>query len=67
MKKVRTKQGDVLDQIALKYLGSTSHVPEIFAVNPGLAAVGPVYQAGLIIDLPEQTASNPERVVRLWS
>lgn len=63
----RTQEGDVLDAICRAELGSEAHVVAVLKANPGLAALGPVFGAGLEIalpDLPAKTVRTGE--VRLW-
>lgn len=62
----RTKDGDVLDAVCLAVLGSEAHVPAVLAANPGLAALGPVYPAGVTITLPVLPAPVETGQVRLW-
>ena len=66
--KYRTKEGDVIDAICTAYYGMDGFdLDLVFAANPGLADLGPVYGSGLIIELPDrQEASNPEPTIRLW-
>jgi len=64
----RTRDGDMLDAICSRFYGNEQDVTEqVLAANPGLADVGPILPAGLILTLPVQT--SPETVkdtVRLW-
>ncbi|PZO04863.1 MAG: phage tail protein [Alphaproteobacteria bacterium] len=66
-RRITTRDGDVIDQIALEAYGRTHGATEaILVANPGLAAQGPILQAGVIVTLPElPTATTIERV-RLW-
>jgi len=66
MKTYRTSQGDMLDAICKAELGSEVHVPTVLDANPGLAALGPVYEAGVIILLPEVSEPVSTGLVRLW-
>ncbi len=67
MSTYRTSQGDMLDQICKEILGSEAHVPAVLALNPGLAALGPVYPAGLEIRLPDTAPSlRATGEIRLW-
>jgi phage tail protein X len=63
----RTRQGDVLDAVCKAVYGRESAAADVLAANPGLADLGPVYQNGLVIDLPElpSPVSQPT-IVRLW-
>jgi phage tail protein X len=70
--KYRTRQGDMLDRICIEYYGySNGAVEAVLKHNPGLAALGSVYESGVIIALPELTRpelklqGQTERV-RLW-
>ena len=62
----RTADGDMLDAICAAALGSAAHVPAVLAANPGLAALGPVYPAGVEIALPEVGAPVVSDQIRLW-
>ena len=62
----RTNDGDMIDAIAKAQLGSESHTPVVLAANPGLADLGPVYDAGLIITLPVVAAPVVSGQIRLW-
>lgn len=62
----RTSDGDMLDAICARELGSERHVASVLEANPGLAALGPVYQAGLKITLPDVSEPVTRGQVRLW-
>jgi len=67
MTRYRTRAGDVLDAIAKRYYGRESAAVAVMEANPGLADRGPIYPAGVIIDLPRlapPTAAPPP--IRLW-
>lgn len=50
----RTSEGDVLDDICLRYYGETTGVVErVLDVNPLLADLGPIYSVGVEIHLPD--------------
>lgn len=64
----RTKDGDVLDLICLRVYGDASPgVEAVLTLNPGLAAVGPILPAGIVIELPpaRDTAAQVQ-TIRLW-
>lgn len=62
-----TRDVDVLDLICRDHLGSEAHVPAVLAANPGLAARGLVYPAGVRIILPEPATETRARGdIRLW-
>ncbi len=63
----RTKDGDMLDAICRAQLGSEAQIGTVLGLNPHLADLGPVYDAGLIITLPEIVVEVVKRgQVRLW-
>ena len=62
----RTTDGDMLDAICRMHYGTERHVPAVLAANPGLAALGPVYAAGVLITLPVVAAPVEAGQVRLW-
>lgn len=64
-----TKDGDMLDKICWEYYGKSSgYMEQVLAANPGLAELGPVYDAGVSIELPTiSTTTNTAARVRLWS
>ena len=68
MVKYRTRDGDMLDAICQAHYGATVGVVEaVLAANAGLADQGPVYEAGVVIDLPELAQpSQMIETVRLW-
>ena len=65
----RTRDGELLDAICLSYYGqSGGYVESVLAANPGLAEIGPVYSAGLLIELPDLPAQpQSQESIRLWS
>ena len=66
MTRYSTVDGDMLDLICYRELGSAQHVPAVLVANPKLAALGPVYPAGLIIVLPSVTTPVARGQIRLW-
>lgn len=65
---VYAQQGDTLDALCWRHLGTTRGVIEqALELNPGLADLGPILPHGTAVDLPEQPAAAPARpIVRLW-
>lgn len=65
---VRAQQGDTVDQLCLRHLGTTAGVTEAtYALNPGLAARGPSLPLGLQVVLPDKpTATTASKTVSLW-
>lgn len=63
----RTKAGDMLDAVCFDYYGRTAGVVEkVLEANPRLAECGPVFEAGVVIELPELPAPVPNEGVSLW-
>lgn len=62
----RTTTGDMLDAICRAHYGTEAQVPAVLAANPGLAARGPVYPAGVLITLPVVVAPAEAGQIRLW-
>ncbi|RDH91918.1 MAG: phage tail protein [endosymbiont of Seepiophila jonesi] len=64
----RTKDGDMLDAICWKYYSQQAGAVEIvLEANPGLADIGAVLSAGILIELPELPEPNQIiTTVRLW-
>lgn len=67
MTRIRTADGDVLDEICWRHYGREDAVPSVLAANPGLAAADPVLEAGRVIVLPElPPAPQAAGAVVLW-
>ncbi len=68
MRSMTTRQGDVVDQIALEVYGRTAGATEaVLDANPVLAGLSARLPAGVVLVLPElaaQTVMKP--MVRLW-
>lgn len=64
----RTSDGDTADYIAWKQYGSQDGqiVEQLLEANPGLADLGPVLPAGVLITLPDITPATDTTAVRLW-
>lgn len=67
---VRARQGDTVDGICQRVYGRTAGVTEAaLEANRGLADLGPVLPAGVVLDLPDPAhavhATVPQ--VQLWS
>jgi phage tail protein X len=65
----RTIQGDRLDMICKRHYGTErNRITEIvLSANQGLAAFGPLYNAGVSIFLPDiSTTPVSTSIVRLW-
>ena len=54
MASYRTSDGDVIDAVCRRYYGRESGAVEaVLEANPGLAELGPVLPAGMLIELPD--------------
>jgi phage tail protein X len=64
----RTSRGDVLDWIVWRhYDGRQAGVIErVLEANPGLAEVGPVLPAGVLIVLPDIPPPEPQPRINIW-
>lgn len=65
---VRAQQGDTVDAICWRHLGTTRDVVErTYELNPGLADLGAVLPHGLLLTLPD-SAPQPStaQTVTLW-
>lgn len=66
----RTRDGDMLDAICSTFYGVdkiNQTVAMVLEANPGLAAAGDIYPAGLVIMLPDFTPEPDAAVTQLWS
>jgi phage tail protein X len=64
-----TIAGDTVDLIAWRYYGGLDgrQAEQLLAANPGLAELGAVLPAGVVIMLPDFAATATTQGVRLWS
>ncbi len=64
---VRAQQGDTLDRLAWRHLGTTAGVVEAtLAANPGLAELGTVLPIGTVVELVQPAAPVNTQTVSLW-
>ena len=66
MSAYRTIAGDVLDAVCFDHYGRQDQVERVLDANPGLAARGPVYPAGILIELPEAPETPVRSPLKLW-
>lgn len=65
--RVIAQQGDTVDDLCWRHLGSSAAVEETLEANPGLAALGPVLPIGTAVQLPEQdSAPQNHTLIQLW-
>lgn len=67
---VRSHQGDTLDRLCHRHLGTTAGVTEqTIRLNPGIAELGPVLPHGTRVTLPDEHATQPlvADIIQLWT
>lgn len=68
MVQYETKLGDMLDAICYEYYeGRTGALEAVLSANPGIASLGPILPAGLLIDLPDLGEPETASAITLWS
>jgi phage tail protein X len=65
---VIAQQGDTVDLLCLRHLGTTAGVTEaVYELNRGLAERGPVLALGQDVTLPDRPTTSPTvATVQLW-
>ena len=65
---VIAQQGDTVDMLCLRHLGITAGVTEaVYALNRGLADLGPILDLGQAVTLPDRPATSTAiATVQLW-
>ncbi len=61
-----TLDGDVLDDVALRMLGSAAQVVRLIEANPHIADGPAVLPAGIVISLPAPVPVAAVPTIRLW-
>lgn len=61
-----TKDGDMLDDICWRHYGRSDAGPAVLEANRGLADLGPVYAAGIVILLPDLPETSTTATIKLW-
>ena len=66
-------QGDTVDSLCWRHLGSTDAVETVIAANPGLAALGATLPHGTTVTLPEpgigaaaDALNTNNNLIQLW-
>lgn len=61
-------QGDTVDSLCYRHLGSSAQVETVLDANPGLAALGPVLPEGTPVTLPDAALAAPatKAFINLW-
>lgn len=66
-RQITTRQGDVVDQIALAFYGRTGKATEaVLDANPHLADLPPVLPAGVLVTLPDLPTTPERKRLKLW-
>lgn len=64
---VRAQQGDTVDSLCWRHLGSSAAVEQTLEANPGLAALGPVLPNGTLLTLPDTAPPvSQTNLIQLW-
>lgn len=64
---VRAHQGDSVDSLCWRHLGSSAPVESVLEANPGLAALGPILPEGTLVNLPDSApATSIRATINLW-
>lgn len=64
--RVHAQQGDSIDSLCWRHLGSSAAVETVLETNRGLAALGPILPIGTPVDLPDQVAARENKIIQLW-
>ena len=69
MQTYRTSDGDTMDYIAWKFYETLEGrvVEQLLDANQGIADLGPVLPAGVLVKMPDIAPQQQEQGVRLWS
>lgn len=64
---VTSLQGDSVDSLCYRHLGSSDAVEATLEANPGLAALGAILPMGTVVTLPDTTQAAPTKdIIQLW-
>ncbi len=61
-------QGDSVDGLCWRHLGSSAVLEQVLEDNPGLAALGPILPEGTLVQLPDRVPSTTtgKSLIQLW-
>ncbi len=70
--RVRSLQGDTIDQLCYRHLGTTAGMVEkVLELNYGISLHGPILPTGTVVQLPDVPTSANSAVMRplvqLWN
>ena len=64
---VIAQQGDTVDAICWRHYRQTAGITEqVLALNPGLAALGPILPPGTLITMPAAPTQAEQPLIQLW-
>lgn len=64
---VTALQGDSVDSLCYRHLGTSDAVEATLEANPGLAALGAILPMGTVVALPDVVQSTPTKnIIQLW-
>jgi phage tail protein X len=65
---VTAHQGDSVDSLCYRHLGSSDAVETVLDQNPGLAALGPILPMGTVVVLPDarDAVAKKKNLIQLW-
>lgn len=63
---VLAQQGDTVDSLCWRHLGTTDAVEATLLRNPGIAARGPILPMGTPVTLPDEVPPPVRQLVQLW-
>lgn len=64
---VRALQGDSVDSLCYRHLGSSDAVEATLEANPGLAALGAILPMGTVVALTDAAQATPTKpLIQLW-
>lgn len=64
---VTALQGDSVDSLCYRHLGTSDAVEATLEANPGLAALGAILPMGTVVALPDAVQSAPTKtLIQLW-
>lgn len=68
MRQITSKQGDMVDELALRAYGRRdgSTTAMVLQANPGLCQQPVLLPAGIVINLPAAPTTMTDRRVKLW-
>jgi phage tail protein X len=61
-------QGDTVDSLCWRHLGTSAVVERVLEANPGLAALGPILPEGTTVTLPDTAPASTagKTLIQLW-